>query len=318
MPKINNMNTTGKVISLNISEKKGVIKTPVPSVTINKTGIVNDAHAGDWHRQISLLAVESIKKFESVLGREIAYGEFAENITVEGFELYEMHPLDIIKIGKDLILEVTQIGKECHGTGCAIFNAVGKCVMPKEGIFARVIKQGKIYPGDSIEYIPKIFGIHIITLSDRASQGIYDDRSGPEIKTLLKEFFETNKLNYEITDTLIPDDAPLLEQAINKAVKDNIDILITTGGTGIGKRDITVETVKELLQKEIPGIMEFIRMKYGAEKPAALISRGIAGIIENTQVYTLPGSMKAVREYISEIQKNILHITYMLHGIDNH
>jgi molybdenum cofactor synthesis domain-containing protein len=312
------MNTKGKVISLNTSEKKGVIKTPVDSITINKTGIVNDAHAGDWHRQISLLSLESIQKFETVLGRKITYGEFAENITTEGLTLYEMNPMDILKIGKDVVLEVTQIGKECHGTGCAIFNAVGKCVMPKEGIFCRVIKTGKIIPGDNIQYLPKMYKAQIITLSDRASQGIYEDRSGPEIKTLLNAFFETNKLNVELTDTLIPDDALLLEQAINKAVKDKTDILITTGGTGIGKRDITVETVKGMLHKEIPGIMEFIRMKYGAEKPATLISRGVAGTIDNTQVYTLPGSVKAVREYMAEIQKNFLHIIYMLHGIDKH
>jgi molybdenum cofactor synthesis domain-containing protein len=312
------MNTQGKIISLNISEKKGVIKSPVSSVTIYKSGILNDAHAGDWHRQVSLLSSESILKFESVLGRKITYGEFAENITTEGLTLYEMKPLDILKIGKEVVLEVTQIGKECHGSGCAIFNAVGKCVMPKEGIFCRVIKPGKIIPGDSILYIPKVYKAHVITLSDRASKGIYNDRSGPEIKTLLKAFFENNNLNLEISNTLIPDDVTLLQQAVNKAVKDKNDILITTGGTGIGKRDITVETLKGILDKEIPGIMEYIRMKYGAEKPAALISRGVAGTIENTQVYTLPGSVKAVKEYMTEIQKNILHIIYMLQGIDNH
>jgi len=127
-----------------------------------------------------------------------------------------------------------------------------------------------------------------------------------------------HKLSLELNNTLIPYDALLLEQAIKKAVKDKTDILITTGGTGIGKRNITVETVKGMIQKEIPGIMEFIRMKYGVEKPAALISRGVAGIIDDTQVYTLPGSVKAVREYMEEIQKNILHIIYMLHGIDKH
>jgi molybdopterin adenylyltransferase len=312
------MNTIGKVVSVNISEKKGVIKQSVESITVQKIGIANDAHAGDWHRQVSLLAKESILKFEEVLGRKITNGEFAENITTEGLTLYNMKPLDIVKIGKDVVLEVTQIGKECHGTGCAIFSAVGKCVMPKEGIFCRVLKTGKITANDPIEYHPKIYKALVITLSDRAYNGIYEDRSGPEIKGLLSSFFEKETLNYEISDTLIPDDAMMLEATVSKAVKDNTDIIVTTGGTGIGKRDITVETLQLMLDKEIPGIMEYIRVKFGTEKPAALLSRGVAGVIQDTQIYTLPGSVKAVREYMGEIEKNILHVMFMLHEIDKH
>lgn len=143
-----------KVVSVNISEEKGVIKKPVEKILLNEKGVVNDAHAGDWHRQVSLLAKESIKKFEEVLGRELEYGEFAENITTEGITLYEMKPGDKIFIG-ETELEVTQIGKKCHGHGCAIFSQVGKCVMPKEGIFAKVLKTGEVKPGDSIKYIPQ-------------------------------------------------------------------------------------------------------------------------------------------------------------------
>ena len=138
-----------KVKALNISEKKGTIKRPVPSVDVNLEGIVGDAHAGDHHRQISLLAYESIKCFESVLGREIMVGEFAENITTVGLDLLSLKIGQKIQVG-EVIMELTQIGKECHGTGCAIFTEVGKCVMPKEGIFCRVIKGGKIFVGDEI------------------------------------------------------------------------------------------------------------------------------------------------------------------------
>lgn len=148
------MQHTGKVISVNISNKKGVIKTPVKKTALNETGIKDDAHAGDWHRQVSLLAVESINRFKNVSGREIGYGEFAENITTKGLVLYKMKPGDILKIGKDAVMEVTQIGKECHGTGCAIFTAVGKCVMPKEGIFCKVITNGNISADDEIIYLP--------------------------------------------------------------------------------------------------------------------------------------------------------------------
>ncbi len=148
------MQHTGSVISVNISEKKGVIKSPVQQITLNEKGIKDDAHAGDWHRQVSLLADESINRFKGVLGREIEYGEFAENITTKGLVLFEMTPGDIIKIGKEVVMEVTQIGKKCHGDGCAIFTAAGRCVMPKEGIFCKVITNGNITANDEIIYLP--------------------------------------------------------------------------------------------------------------------------------------------------------------------
>jgi len=141
-----------EVISVNISEKKGTIKTARKSITLNDQGIEKDAHAGDWHRQVSLLGEESIRKFEKKLGRKLEYGEFAENITTRGIVLYETTPGDKFIIG-ETELEVTQIGKKCHGGGCEIFQAVGSCVMPKEGIFCKVIKGGIIKPGDTMSYI---------------------------------------------------------------------------------------------------------------------------------------------------------------------
>jgi MOSC domain-containing protein YiiM len=142
-----------KVVSVNISEKKGVIKNPVEEIIIYNQGVEKDAHAGDWHRQVSLLAKESIDKFEEVLGRKLNFGEFAENITTEGITLYTMKPGDRLKIA-DVEMEITQIGKKCHGDGCAIFSQVGKCVMPTEGIFAKVIHPGRIKPDDEVIYIP--------------------------------------------------------------------------------------------------------------------------------------------------------------------
>ena len=144
----------GSVLSVNISAKKGEIKKAVEEVIITDKGIENDAHAGDWHRQVSLLAEESIRKFEKIIGRELAFGEFAENITTQGLILHKMHIGDRLILGDEVVLEVTQIGKECHGTSCAIFHAVGKCVMPKEGVFCKVIKGGKLFPKDSVKNLP--------------------------------------------------------------------------------------------------------------------------------------------------------------------
>ena len=306
-----------KILSVNISEKKGTIKHPVKEIKLTKTGVEGDAHSGNWHRMISLLGKESVDKFTKLANREINFGEFAENITTEGMLLYKTKPFDRF-ISDKFDLEVTQIGKKCHGNSCAIYREVGNCVMPKEGIFCRVKKGGIMKAGDVLKYYPKIFKVMVITLSDRASRGEYEDRSGPRIKELTEEFFKEIDWRCEIISKIIPDDAEKLKTVLQKAKEDNFDIIFTTGGTGVSHRDITPEVVSDFLDKEIPGIMELIRIKYGQEKPNALLSRGVAGVAGDSLVYALPGSVKAVNEYLHEIFKTLKHLIYMLHGIDVH
>jgi MOSC domain-containing protein YiiM len=139
----------GRVVSINISDKKGMRKKPVRTAEIiTEHGIKGDAHASStWHRQISLLALESIKKMQN-LGLKVHPGDFAENITTEGIDLIALPIGTQMKIG-DVEAEVSQIGKECH-TRCAIYYQAGDCVMPKEGIFVKVLKGGKIEVGDEI------------------------------------------------------------------------------------------------------------------------------------------------------------------------
>jgi MOSC domain-containing protein YiiM len=138
-----------RVVSVCVSRNKGEKKTPVAQVELRPGhGIVGDAHAGSWHRQVSLLAIESIRKMQD-MGLDVGAGDFAENLTTEGVELVSL-PLGAgVKIGETL-LEITQIGKECHSR-CAIYDQAGDCVMPKEGVFARVVKGGKVQAGDRIE-----------------------------------------------------------------------------------------------------------------------------------------------------------------------
>jgi len=306
-----------KVTSVNISKEKGTIKLPVEKIILNKLGVENDAHSGNWHRQVSLLAEESVAKFSLQANRKINYGEFAENITTKGIILHKCNVFDRFKIG-NTELELTQIGKECHGNACSIFKEVGNCVMPKEGIFCRVIKNGVIKAEDEIIYLPKTFKIAIITLSDRASNGVYEDRSGPKVKELISSYFTGKNNLFSIENFIIPDETDQLKKLINEKVENNFDFIFTTGGTGIGERDITVEAVCDLLEKQIPGIMELIRVKYGMEKPNALLSRGVAGIIRKTIIFTLPGSVKGVTEYLTEITKTLEHLLFMIHGIDKH
>lgn len=145
------MSVIGKVISVNTSDKKGVVKTPVAEVLLRAGhGIEGDAHAGDWHRQVSLLGIESFEKMRA-MGIELEPGKFAENITTEGIVLYELPIGTKLRMGETL-QEVTQIGKQCH-SGCEIKSLVGDCVMPREGIFTKVLQGGKVRPGDSIEIL---------------------------------------------------------------------------------------------------------------------------------------------------------------------
>jgi molybdenum cofactor synthesis domain-containing protein len=164
---------------------------------------------------------------------------------------------------------------------------------------------------------PEKFEIMIITLSDRASKGDYKDLSGPRIAELISEFFSEKGWECNVTLRLIPDEGVMLSDLlIYSFVRYNI--IITTGGTGIGPRDMTVDTVLPLLTKEIPGIMEYIRVKYGATNPGALLSRGVAGIAGKSLIYTLPGALKAVEEYMNEILRTLKHTLEMQYGMDTH
>ena len=141
-----------RVVSVNISEKKGTVKTPVTEIRLKlRHGIVGDAHAGDWHRQISLLAEESIDTMRALSPVPLDSGIFAENINTTGIDLKHLPVGTHLRIGETEV-EVTQIGKECH-SDCAIKQAVGRCVMPTEGIFAVVVREGVVRPGDEIEIL---------------------------------------------------------------------------------------------------------------------------------------------------------------------
>ncbi len=309
---------TIEVKSVNISVKKGTIKKPVEKITLSEIGIAEDAHSGSWHRQLSLLGTESLAKQAVKAKREFAYGEFAENITTEGMEIHHAKPLDMF-VSENVELQVTQIGKECH-SNCEIFREIGDCVMPREGIFCRVVKgfNYELTAGEKFTYVPKVFKIKLITLSDRASRGEYKDLSGIKLKRRIKDLFTSLEREFQSDSIIIPDDEEILESIINNSVNENYDIIITTGGTGIGPRDITVDVVKPMLDKEIPGIMELIRVKYGQKKHQALLSRSVAGVIGKTLIYTLPGSRKAVAEYMDEIEPTIMHSILMLNSIDSH
>ena len=139
------------VFSLNISPAKGTEKSPVDSIEVTIDGFKSDAHSGNWHRQISLLDNESVQEFAKLNSLKIKPGDFGENITIEGIDIKLLVP-GVFVTGEDgLKLEVTQVGKECHGDDCSIFQKVGKCVMPARGVFCRVVAPGHLHRGDILE-----------------------------------------------------------------------------------------------------------------------------------------------------------------------
>ena len=311
------MSECGRVVSVNVSEQKGTVKHPIDEITIGPTGVVDDAHAGLWHRQVSLLSQERIDAFVAATGRRVEPGEFAENITVVGLDLARAAVLDRFTIGR-VELEVSQIGKECHGDQCAIFREVGKCIMPTEGLFGRVIEGGTVRPGDKIGLAERPLRILLITLSDRAAAGQYTDRSGPRAREVLEQFLAPKRWHEHIETVLLPDDADELRRRLTGAVDDGVDVIFTLGGTGVGPRDTAPETVLSVCDKTIPGIMEHIRVKFGAQHPSALLSRSVAALAGATQIYALPGSVRAVEEYLEEILKTLEHALFMVHGLDVH
>jgi molybdenum cofactor synthesis domain-containing protein len=303
-----------RISSVNLSREKGTVKLPVPEGTLDPQGFAGDAHAGPGDRQVSLLGVEAVELLAVDMGRAIGPGEFGENLTVAGLDASQVGILDRFRCG-GTELEVTHIGKECHGDGCTIFRQSGRCVMPGEGIFCRVVSGGTLRPGDTLTHEWRLLHARIITLSDRAHAGVYEDRSGPRLAVRVEAFLDTHRFHPSVERVLLNDDPDPLRGALAAARSGGIDLVFTTGGTGIGPRDHAPEIVTEACDRLIPGIMESIRHRFGADHPAALLSRSVAGVAGQTLVFALPGSVRAGEEYADEIFRVLDHAIRMLHGM---
>lgn len=306
---------TGRIKAVCISEKRGTVKTTVASVSLKENyGVEGDAHAGDWHRQVSLLGADAVASFEDDTKTKVEPGAFGENILVEGFDPSKLPAGAELKIG-GAVLEITQLGKECH-TSCNIKKMTGKCIMPVYGVFAQVKEGGSIKPGDEITaYEPdpqRPYQAAVITVSDKGSNGEREDKSGPLAKSILEQS------GYEVRETIIiPDEKEIIKrELIRLADKRGMDVIFTSGGTGFARRDVTPEATDEVCQKRVPGIPEAIRMNSMQFTDHALLSRQSAGIRGNTLIINLPGSPKAVREDLGFILPKISHGINLLRDTD--
>lgn len=295
-----------------VSKKRGTKKVEVAeAMLVENYGIEGDAHAGNWHRQVSLLSLEKIEAFREK-GAQVSFGDFGENLIIDGFDFRSLPVGTIFTIG-DAVLKMTQIGKKCH-THCQIYQTMGECIMPREGVFAVVLKGGQIRNGDTVEMVPvpsdAPLTAAVITLSDKGSKGEREDKSGPVIVKMLEE------AGYEIIESnILPDEQKLLEnELIRLSDQRQVNLILTTGGTGFSERDRTPEATMTVATRLAPGIAEAIRAGSMKITKRAMLSRETSVIRNKTLIVNLPGSPKAVAESLELVIDQLDHGIKILLG----
>ncbi len=301
-----------RLLEICISKERGTAKVPVGEAVLREGwGLEGDAHAGNWHRQVSLLSFEKIEEFRR-RGAEVDPGAFGENLIIEGMELRALPVGTRFHIG-EAVLELTQIGKECH-SHCEIYKKMGDCIMPREGVFAQVIKGGRIQKGDQVQAempAPDLpFTAAVITLSDKGAKGEREDRSGPLVAGMLAQ------AGYEVKEQLLLADGvePLKSQLIRLADQRQVHVIFTTGGTGFSPRDLTPEATIAACDRMADGIAQAIRNYSMSITPRAMFSRAVSGIRGGTLIVNLPGSPKAAREALDYLLPHLDHGLEILRG----
>lgn len=302
----------GKIKGICISEKRGTKKQEIKEAKfIENWGIEQDAHAGRWHRQVSLLSYDKIEGFRQK-GANVSFGDFGENLIVSDFD-FKAYPVGTKFFSGDVVLEITQIGKECH-SHCQIYQTVGDCIMPREGVFAKVVHGGRMKVGDEMTIeLPssnRKLTAAVLTISDRGAKGERMDESGPAIVSILKES------GYEIVETMIlPDEKKQIEKnLIRLADQRQVNLILTTGGTGFSTRDYTPEATMAVATRNAQGIAEAIRSESMKITKRAMLSRGVSVIRNQTIIVNLPGSKKAVIESLGFIIDELEHGIRILKG----
>jgi molybdopterin adenylyltransferase len=298
----------GRIIAVCTSKKRGEQKKNVgQGLLIKGLGLEGDAHAGFGHRQVSILADESVAKMRQK-GLDVGPGDFAENLTVEGITLPVLPIGTRLKVGQEAIVKVTQIGKQCHHD-CEVYRKAGECVMPQEGIFVEVLLGGEVQVGDAIQTIPA-YQFGIITVSDSAACGKREDQSGPLMKEMLLPWGEV--VDYRI----IPDDqSELVKNMLEMVDEKKVALLLTSGGTGFSPRDVTPEATMEVIDRVVPGIPEVMRLMGTPKNPRAMLSRAVAGIRGKSLLINLPGSPRGVRENLEFLYPIMDHALEIVSGL---
>ncbi len=302
----------GIVKAICISEQRGTAKHFVDAAILHtEYGIVGDAHAGDWHRQVSFLGQAEIDAF-NLRGANVEYGAFGENIVADGFTFKNLPIGTRLKSG-DIFFEITQIGKECH-SHCAIYQKVGECIMPREGVFARVLHGGEIKIGDELEITAEKIPLDaaVITVSDRGFHGLRDeDTSGDTCEKIL------TAAGYKvISRSTVPDITKMIADKLIELSDLGVGLIVTTGGTGFSPRDVTPEATLKVCTKLALGIAEAMRNFSMQVTKRAMLSRAVSGIRKRSLIVNLPGSVKAVDECLNFVLPELQHGIEILRGDD--
>ncbi len=301
----------GRVIAICTSVQRGTQKKEVPhAVFLKDFGIEGDAHGGNWHRQVSLLSYEKIEEFNT-RGANVLPGAFGENLVVQGFDFQKIPIGTRFQCG-EVILELTQHGKECH-SHCEIYKRMGECIMPTQGTFAEVLHAGTIAKGDAmiqLEERDERYTAAVVTLSDSGAAGNREDKSGPIIAE------ELEKNGYRVVErVLLPDRQRSIEQQlIRLADSREVNLIITTGGTGFSPTDCTPEATMAVAERNAPGIAEAIRAYSMSITKRAMLSREVSVIRGRTLIINLPGSPKAVTESMECFLDQLPHGLAILNG----
>lgn len=304
-----------RVEAICLSARKGEKKTLASSARfVADKGIEGDAHAGAGHRQVSLLATEDIEAFRKTSLPELKPGDFAENVVISGLDLSCLGLGSRLKLGSEVELSVTQLGKVCHNP-CAIFRQMGDCIMPRLGLFARVVRGGTVATGDAAKVLEvverRLFQIVVLTISDRCSRGETTDTAGPAAGALVGKNLPAHIYKIEI----IPDEQPLIVQRLKHYCDGHsIDLVLTVGGTGFTPRDVTPEAVREVAHRLAPGLGEAMRAASAAKTLHAMLSRAVCAIRNSTLIVSLPGSERAAVENLEVILPALEHGLAKLRG----
>ena len=305
----------GRVESLCIGREKGRPKTPVESaVFVAQHGIQSDAHAGPWHRQVSLLAAEDIDSFRQRTGVRVNPGDFAENVILSGLSLSSLGLGSRVRLGDQVVLSVTQIGKTCHAP-CRIGQATGDCILPRVGLFARVLEGSQVHAGQSAQVVTQVpraaFQIVVLTISDRCSRNEATDTAGPAVVHSITQSLHAHVYRTEI----LPDERDRIADRLRHYCDGHsIDLVLTVGGTGFSPQDVSPEATRDVLQRLTPGLDEAMRSASLAMTPRALLSRGVSGIRGSTLIINLPGSLRAAVENLEVILPGLEHGLRKLRG----
>ncbi len=310
------MKKPGKIQHVCLSARKGTTKRSVDKAVLRQDhGFEGDAHAGDWHRQVSLLDEADIETMRA-RGLNLEPGDFGENLVTSGLDL------SALGIGTQLTagsaqLEITQIGKVCHHR-CAIFYKAGDCIMPRAGLFCRVVEGGEIRPGMPIQVtreVPRrVVQAAVVTVSDRCSRNQAEDTAGPAVAELLTQRLDARIAAHE----LVPDEREVITRTLVDLADRGYDLVCTVGGTGCGPRDVTPEATRDAIDREIPGLAEAMRRVSARSTPHALLQRGLCGIRGVTLVVNLPGSADGATENLAAIADVIPHAVSLLRGETGH